>query len=61
VSLPLAVWLTASRRSADGLSSVGVSSHDVTLWGAIGLAGLAVYTAARYGLMGVFSPPGRPA
>ena len=61
VSLPLAVWLTASRHSAEGLSSLSVSSRDAALWGAIGLAGLAVYTVARYGLMTLFSPPARPA
>jgi len=61
VSLPLAVWLTAAKLSRDQLPGMSVSSHDVVLWGAIGLAGLVVYTAARYGLMALFSPAARPA
>jgi hypothetical protein len=53
VSVPLAVWLTASKH--DRLPAVNVSSQDL-LWVAAALAGLVVYTAVRYGLMAVFSP-----
>lgn len=60
VSVPLAVWLVAARVSNEGTPAPVVSSTDLALWGAVGLVGLAVYTAARYGLMGVFAPR-RPA
>ncbi|HEY3820790.1 MAG TPA: hypothetical protein VGL81_26685 [Polyangiaceae bacterium] len=56
VSLPLAVWLTASRHGR--LPGVSVSSQDL-VWVAIALVGLVVYTAARYGLMALFSPHAR--
>jgi hypothetical protein len=40
---------------------MSVSSHEVVVWAAIGLLGLVVYTAVRYGLMAVFSSAARPA
>jgi hypothetical protein len=60
VSLPLAVWLMAARLSRNPFSDVSVSSHD-TVWVALAVVGVLVYTAARYGLMALFSPAGRPA
>lgn len=55
VSAPLALWLKASRLSGDELSAVSVSSGDL-VWVAVGLVGLVVYTAVRYGLMTLFTP-----
>jgi len=56
VSVPLAVWLVAARVSRDGTPAPTIAPGDVALWGAVGLVGLVVYTAARYGLMAVFAP-----
>ncbi len=61
VSLPLAGWLRAAKLSRDELSGVSVSSHEVVVWAGIGLLGLVVYTAVRYGLMAVLSPAAGPA
>jgi hypothetical protein len=60
ISVPLAVWLVAAHVSRDGSPAPSFSSGELALWGAAGLVGLAAYTAARYGLMGLFSPR-RPA
>jgi hypothetical protein len=57
LSLPLAGWLAASRMSREELAGASVPPHDVAVWAVLGLAGLVVYTAARYGLMTVFAAP----
>lgn len=59
VSVPLAAWLRASRLSRDELSGVSLTSQDL-VWVAVGLLGLVVYTAVRYGLMTVLAPKPSP-
>ncbi len=64
VSLPLAGWLAASKASREG-AFVGPAPHELAVWLGVGAVGLVVYTAARYGLMALFSSapsaPPRPA
>ena len=61
VSVPLAGWLAASKASRDA-SVVGPTPHEIAVWLGLGALGLVAYTAARYGLMALFSsPPRRPA
>lgn len=56
VSLPLAVWIAASKATGEGESpGAALSAGAAPLWLAAALAGAVVYTAIRYGLMGLFS------
>jgi hypothetical protein len=56
VSLPLAAWLAVSKTTGEGASpGAAFSANAAPLWLAAALAGAVVYTAVRYGLMGLFS------
>jgi hypothetical protein len=56
VSLPLAAWLAASKAVGEGASpDAALAASATPLWLAAALGGAVVYTAIRYGLMGLFS------